>query len=222
MDYLRHPANALAANHSDEVKLVHPAVTEADSKNGSEPARPRPVSKPPRRAGSPTMSRATVIARGRKGKHTMATPISRRPEPGDEPSQAVSVGSAAGEYLLPATRRGLAAQAAATLGILTGLWVALSPFFIVLQQGGSNATIANLIAGLAVAAFGAVAVASRRGFGGLEFGSLVLGVWVIISSFILDAKFTIAAPMFWSNTFAGAVLVLLGLAGLATASRATR
>src|ERR1700735_2664661 len=85
-------ANALAANHSDEVKLVHPAVAEADSKNGSEPARPRPVSKPPRRAGSPTMSRATVIARGRKGKHTMATPISRRPEPGDEPSQAVSVG----------------------------------------------------------------------------------------------------------------------------------
>jgi hypothetical protein len=168
------------------------------------------------------MSRATVIARGRKGKHTMATPISRRPEPGDEPSQAVSVGSAAGEYLLPATRRGVATQAAATLGILTGLWVALSPFFIVLQQGGSNANIANLIAGLAVAAFGAVAVASRRGFGGLEFGSLVLGVWVIISSFILDAKFAIATPMFWSNTIAGAVLVLLGLAGLATAGRATR
>ena len=152
----------------------------------------------------------------------MATPISRRPEPGDEPSQAVSVGSAAGEYLLPATRRGVAAQAAATLGILTGLWVALSPLFITLQNGGSNANIADLIAGLAVAAFGAVAVASRHGFGSLQFGSLVLGVWVIISSFILDAKFTIAAPMFWSNTFAGAVLVLLGLAGLATASRATR
>jgi hypothetical protein len=116
----------------------------------------------------------------------------------------------------------VAAQAAVTLGILTGLWVALSPLFITLQNGGSNANVADLIAGLAVAAFGAVALASRRGFGGLEFGSLVLGVWVIISSFILDAKFTIAAPMFWSNTFAGAVLVLLGLAGLATASRATR
>ena len=67
-----------------------------------------------------------------------------------------------------------------------------------------------------------VAVASRHGFGSLQFGSLVLGVWVIISSFILDAKFTIATPMFWSNTIAGAVLVLLGLAGLATAGRATR
>jgi hypothetical protein len=152
----------------------------------------------------------------------MATPLGRRPEPGDEPSQAVPVGSAAGEYLLPATRRGVAAQAAASLGILTGLWVALSPFFLVLQHGGGNANIADLIAGLAVAAFGAVAVASRRGFGSLQFGSLVLGVWVIISSFILDAKFTIATPMFLSNTIAGAVLVLVGLAGLAAAGRATR
>lgn len=152
----------------------------------------------------------------------MATPISRHPEPGDEPYQAVPVGSATDEYLLPATRRGMAAQAVSTLGILTGLWVAVSPFFIMLQHGGSNANIANLIAGLAVAALGAVAVTSRRGFGGLQFGSLVLGVWVLISSFILDAKFPIATPMFWSNTFAGAVLVLLGLAGLATAGRAAR
>jgi hypothetical protein len=152
----------------------------------------------------------------------MATPISRRPEPSDEPSKTVVVESVAGEYVLPATGHGMAAQTAAALGILTGMWVALSPFFIVLQHGGSNATVADLIAGLAVAAFGAVAVASRRGFGGLQFGSLMLGVWVIISSFILDAKFSIATPMYWSNTFAGAVLVLLGLAGLAAAGRATR
>ena len=152
----------------------------------------------------------------------MATPLSRRPEPGDESSQAVPVGPAAGEYLLPATRRGVAAQAAASLGILTGLWVALSPFFLVLQHGGGNANVADLIAGLAVAGSGVVAVASRHGFGSLQFGSLLLGVWVIISSFILDAKFTIATPMFWSNTLAGAVLVILAAAGLAAARRATR
>jgi hypothetical protein len=56
----RHPANALAGNHSDEVKLVHPAMTEADSKNGSEPARPRPVSKPPRRL-RPDLARAHLL-----------------------------------------------------------------------------------------------------------------------------------------------------------------
>jgi hypothetical protein len=150
----------------------------------------------------------------------MATPLSRRPEPGDEFAEAVQVevGPVAGHYALPA---GLAAQSAASVGILTGLWVALSPYFLVLQHGGNNAALADLIAGLAVAAFGALAVASRRGFGGLQFGSLVLGVWVIVSSFILDAKFAIATPMFWSNTFAGAVLIILAAAGLASVRRAT-
>lgn len=74
-----HPAEALAANHSDQVTLIHLAATEAGSKNGSEPAGPRPVSTPPRRAGTRTISQATVIARGRNGRHIMATPLSRRP-----------------------------------------------------------------------------------------------------------------------------------------------
>ena len=152
----------------------------------------------------------------------MATPLSRRPEPGDEPAQAVLADTAAAEYPLPATRQGLAAQGAATLGLLTGLWVAVSPVFITLQHGGANATFANFIAGLAVAAAGTVALASQRGFGAMQFASLVLGVWVLISSFILDAKFPIATPMFWSNTWSGVILALLALAGLAAVRRATR
>ncbi len=150
----------------------------------------------------------------------MATPLSRRPEPSGE-FQAIPAGPAAAEYLLSATGRGMAAQATAALTILTGLWVALSPFFITLQHGGSNANVADLIAGLAVAAFGAVALASPRGFGGLQFAGL-LGIWVIISSFILDAKFSIATPMYWSNTFAGAALVVLATAALIILRRSIR
>jgi hypothetical protein len=153
----------------------------------------------------------------------MATPLSRRPEPGGESSfEVVLPGPTVVEYLRPATSRGVAAQAAAALGMLTGLWVALSPLFLVLQHGGTNANVANVIAGLVAAGIGAVALASPRGFAGLEFGGLLLGVWVIISSFILDAKFTIATPMFWSNSFAGAFLVLTALVGLAALRPATR
>jgi hypothetical protein len=47
-----HPANAPAANHSDEMTLVHPAVTKPDSKNGSEPATPRPAGWPGHRGPS--------------------------------------------------------------------------------------------------------------------------------------------------------------------------
>jgi len=71
-----------------------------------------------------------------------------RPEPGDgSPQAAVSI-SAVTEYLLPATVRGVAVQAAVTVGVLTRLWIALSPAFITLQHGGGgNAAVANLIGG---------------------------------------------------------------------------
>ena len=150
----------------------------------------------------------------------MATPLSRRPERGDGSAQAAVTISAVTGYLLPATMRGITAQAVAALGVLTGLWIALSPSFITLQHGGGNAAVANLIAGLAVAAVGAASLAGQRGFAGLQFASVLLGVWVMIFPFILDAKFLIAAPMYWSNIVSGGVLVVLALAGLATLRRA--
>ncbi len=152
----------------------------------------------------------------------MATPLSRHPEPADEMTQTVATGRDAGKHLLTATGHDVIAQAAVALGLLTGLWIALSPFYITLQRVGTNANVADLIVGLVVAGTAAVTLASRRGFGGLQFGALVLGVWVIISSFILDARVPIAAPMFWSNTFAGALLVILAAAGLSTLRPATR
>src|SRR5256885_5526717 len=167
------------------------------------------------------MPRVTVIARRRKGQHTMATPLSRLPEPGDgSPQAAVSI-SAVTEYL-PATMRGIAAQAMAALGMLTGLWIALSPSFLTLQHGGGNAAVANLIAGLAVAAVAAASLAGPRGYAGLQLAAALLGVWVIIFPFILDAKFSIAAPMYWSNIVSGGYLMVLALAGLATVRRAAR
>jgi hypothetical protein len=148
----------------------------------------------------------------------MATPLSRRPEPGDgSPQSTVSISSVT-EYVLPATRRGVAAQAMAALAMLTGLWIALSPSFLTLQHGGGNAAVANLIAGLAVAAVGAASLVGLRGYAGLQFASVLLGVWVIIFPFILDAKFSIAAPMYWSNIVSGGYLMVLALAAVRRAA----
>src|SRR5437667_70781 len=63
------------------------------------------------------------------------------------------------------------------------------------------------------------AVAGSRGFLGLEVGSLIAGVWLIISPFILNAHYTITPSMFWSNIFAGAVAAVLGLAALGETRR---
>jgi hypothetical protein len=120
------------------------------------------------------------------------------------------------EYVAPPTRRNLSAQVTAMLGMLTGLWVAISPWFLTLQAGGGrNATANDLITGLAVTAFGLLAIAGMRGFPGLEVGSGLLGIWLIISPFILNAKFSIQAPMYWSNIWAGALIVVLALGALA-------
>ena len=63
----------------------------------------------------------------------MTTSLAYRPETGGSPP-AVQAGPATARYLLPATGRGTAAQAAAAPGTVTGPWVALSPCFILLPS----------------------------------------------------------------------------------------
>jgi hypothetical protein len=62
----------------------------------------------------------------------MTTSLARRPETGGGGSPPAVPATA--RYLLPATGRGTAAQAAAAIGTLTGPWGALSPFFILLPS----------------------------------------------------------------------------------------
>jgi hypothetical protein len=136
----------------------------------------------------------------------MATPLARRPAADGASPQAVPAGPGAAGYAVPASPRGIGAQAAGALGLLTGLWVALSPWFITLQHGGSNATAVDLISGPAVAAVGAVALASPRGFSGLQLGSLLLGIWLIIAPPILDHKHPIAETI---SVVAAAIFLFL-------------
>jgi hypothetical protein len=151
----------------------------------------------------------------------MNTPLTRRPDGNGASAEAgtpAAVPSAAGVvagYLLPATWRGVGSQAAAALGMLTGLWVAISPWFITLQYAGGNAATVNLISGLAVAAAGAFALAGPRGFVGLQSGCSLLGLWLIIAGPILYYRHAIADSMYWSNSWAGGVLIALAAASLA-------
>jgi hypothetical protein len=146
----------------------------------------------------------------------MSTPLIRRPEAngGSAPALATAAPGQAG-YALPATAADLGAQLTAVLGLLTSVWVAVSPWFLTLQQGGTNANTVNLISGLAVAGLAAVALTGPRGFAGLEVGGALLGVWLIIAGPILNQKHPIADPMYWSNSWAGGVLIAVALASLA-------
>jgi hypothetical protein len=154
------------------------------------------------------------VAPFRKEKLTVAIP-GGDPESRGEPPEAVPADVHAGEPSRPARSRGTAAQAIAALILVTGLWVAISPRFLAARGGGTD-TASEVIIGLVIAGVGALALVNRHGLVGVQLTSLVLGVWVVlISSFLLDVRASIAAPWFWSNTWSGAVLAMLALTQLA-------
>ena len=116
------------------------------------------------------------------------------------------------EYAAPPTARSAIAQVGAVLSTLAGVWVVISPWFLTLGRRG---TANDLIIGLVVAALGMFGLAGVRGFPGLLTGSALAGVWLIISPFILAAKFAVGAPMYWSNGFGGLAVIVFALAALA-------
>ena len=124
------------------------------------------------------------------------------------------------DYLAPASSRSVLAQVTGVLGMLAGLWVAISPWFLVLQHGGNNAAASNLIVGVAIVALGLFAVSGSRGFLGLEVGSLIAGVWLIISPWVVARHSD--AGVVANQVVVGACIFLLGLAAGAMAVKSNR
>lgn len=95
------------------------------------------------------------------------------------------------------------------LTLLTGLYVAVSPWIVGFSATRSLGT-SDLIVGIAVAflAYGFATALDRAH--GMTWTLPVLGVWVIVSPWILQG-FTPTAGMIWSNVVAGALLTFLGL-----------
>ncbi|MFZ1179633.1 MAG: SPW repeat protein [Mycobacterium sp.] len=109
------------------------------------------------------------------------------------------------------------------LALLTGLYVAASPWIVGFSATRQLARC-DLIAGIAVAvlAYGFATALDRTH--GLTWTLPVLGVWVIFSPWILQGL-TLTAGMIWSNVIAGVVLACLGMAatyfGMRTRAAAT-
>jgi hypothetical protein len=95
------------------------------------------------------------------------------------------------------------------LALLTGLYVAASAAIVGFSDMRSLAWC-DFIAGIAVAflAYGFATGLDRAH--GMTWTLPVLGVWVIVSPWILPGL-TLTAGMIWSNVVAGALLTFLGL-----------
>ncbi|RVW02563.1 SPW repeat protein [Rhodococcus spongiicola] len=116
---------------------------------------------------------------------------------------------------------GPALQFAGGLLVLAGLYAAASSF-IVGFNGQTTLMMTNMLAGLAVAL---LAVGHTTTYGrthGITFVAPLLGVWLIVSPWLVSGVST-SAGMIWSNVVVGAVVVVLGAAsvGVAMSRRGT-
>ncbi|CDO86468.1 hypothetical protein AWC29_09350 [Mycobacterium triplex] len=95
------------------------------------------------------------------------------------------------------------------LALLTGLYVAASPW-IVGFSGTTSLATSDFIAGIAVAfmAYGFATTLDRAH--GMTWTLPVLGVWVLISPWVVSGV-AVTTGMAWSHVVAGALLTFLGL-----------
>ncbi|CAM2956057.1 SPW repeat protein [Prescottella defluvii] len=110
---------------------------------------------------------------------------------------------------------GPALQVAEGLMVLAGLYAAASSW-IVGFSGQTSLMMSNLICGLAVTLLAAGYATTYGRTHGIAFVAPLLGVWLIVSPWLVSGVST-STGMILSNVIVGAVIVVLGAAGMAMA-----
>ncbi|MFC9557782.1 SPW repeat protein [Rhodococcus sp. NPDC056960] len=105
------------------------------------------------------------------------------------------------------------AQVADGLMLLSGLYAAASAWIVGFADQMSL-TMTNLIAGLTIALLAAAFGSAYGRTHGMTFVAPVLGIWLIVSPWIVTGVST-GTAMIWSNVVVGVVVCVLGLATVA-------
>lgn len=106
----------------------------------------------------------------------------------------------------PRRRRG-DAGAASTLAVISGAWLMLSAFGIVVH--GDAYFWSNLLCGLIVVLLECAFALGVRPKAWMNWGSVVIGVWVMISPWVLGFNGRIVA--IFNNVFIGSMIAWLAL-----------
>jgi hypothetical protein len=105
---------------------------------------------------------------------------------------------------------GPSATALDGLIILLGLYMAVSPW--VVHSINSDVRVNNLVIGLTLAAFGFGLALQPERLYRLGWIAVPIGVWMIISPWVVTAGHSAPKAVIWNNLCIGIVAVLLGLA----------
>lgn len=106
------------------------------------------------------------------------------------------------------------------LVLLAGLYCAISPWTVHFSTARPELLINNLVLGLAIALMGIAITAAPARMGGLSWTLGAIGVWMIISPWVVTRDPD--TGMIWNNVVIGAVTFLLGCVAAFAAAKASK
>src|SRR5262245_40776993 len=109
------------------------------------------------------------------------------------------------------------AQSIEGLTLLAGVYLAISPWVVGFRPSDGSLAVNNLIIGVTVALLGLSFATIYGRTHGLSWVPVVLGVWTILSPWLVRGSFSGGAVA--NNVIIGAVITLLGLMTVGMASR---
>ncbi len=92
--------------------------------------------------------------------------------------------------------------------VLSGLWLALSPYILGFAWH-TTAWWNALVIGIALVILGVIRFASREQFEGLRWTALVLGAWMVASPFVVE--YVVVTAAMWNAIIIGAVMIVASL-----------
>ncbi|MEV6025878.1 SPW repeat protein [Streptomyces sp. NPDC052036] len=98
--------------------------------------------------------------------------------------------------------------------MLAGIYAAISPWVMHFSGAEPNLTVNNLIVGLTIGLIGVGLAMIPERMLRMAWLAVPLGIWLVISPWVVTAAHGARAGVLWSNCAVGAVTILLGLAAM--------
>jgi hypothetical protein len=96
------------------------------------------------------------------------------------------------------------------LVMLTGLYLAISPWILHFNGTNASMTVNNLVLGLMMAAVGMGLAMFPERSAGLSWMLIPIGIWLIISPWVASLGHGAPKGIIWNNVVVGALACILG------------
>lgn len=96
--------------------------------------------------------------------------------------------------------------------LLTGLYAAISPWVVHFHASNANVAVNNLLCGITLGLLGLGLATAPARLHRLAWVSAAIGIWMIITPWVVSAGHSAHRGIIWNNVWIGAVAFVLGMA----------